>query len=1632
MTPPSEPGSKANARTIFASLAILIVVILSAWGIGTVGLPGVAGVTGAPHAALKPAVASAAHVNPLGVNGPYISYFDVYPTAAPQGTNFTFSTYAYGGVPPYSYKYTGFPTGCSTLNTSSYYCTPTVNGTFTIELNVTDSSANYTTANATFTVWPFAVSPFLQVSQSPEAVNHANQPCSVVNASPFFTAYCQDVQNSPNVLAFHNGSVGIVSAVTTDTTNNTCPGANVTTTSRLQEALSTTSGVTFTAIHTLGGTRCGTQNAIEPSFAVSSSGVAYGVFVMENSSAAPGQYSTRTSDAIGFVSSADNGQNWSAVQTLVTGSNLARPVVAATGSTIYVAYEDIANSSTPIPGGVLPISVHFLASTNGGAGWSTPTGLPGWNATQGYNAMSPAIAVNGSGKLTVVYATNRSCANPKAGGGCLTWGDSIVAYSSTNNGTSWSGPSWVVTGSSRVGETTCPLGFCESAFYQSTPDLSAAYDAAGDLYVAYAGTMSQSVVVGTAHNYRQSGVAVALLGHAATAWTTEPLAAPVYGRNLNASNPSVATSTQGVFVSYSEENGTTGRVNLAESYSQWIVQMPAGSKLPAVVVPRPVDMTSMPLGLTVNSTQESFVGYSSSIGINETGGGPMVAYSLPAPTVQSVVSSASYYYDNYTYNANINFAEDTWVGSPLSGAVTLQAQGYSPGIQWGVALAGLSWNLTVSGLSILDVPLGVHMLFALSSSGGSTPGVVDLAAPTASIGSPVLFPFAETVDVSFNLAFLLQLSFNPVYSMDNYQYWFGYAYPNYSTCGSSCQTVYYLLSYTYEYTGCAGSGKASIYAYNYTYEDSSMGYWDGQYYGCPYGTGMNHFSYSSAYYAGLRTASPPIPWNLYVPAGNSVYLYVYDYAAVSYISGRGSGSYTSTVSGCNYCEEYVSITMNGPINETAWTSAGGSSSALATYNESVTPHGLPAGTAYHFTWNGTVYNGTSPTAVPIYNQYAGGYVVSHVWANGSSPGWEYFGSVNPAGDVIVPYQPNVNLSFTAYEDLSQPVQNLSFHAQGLASGTLWDLRFNGTSYATTTDWVNVSVHPGTYLAYTSVGASSNGTTSYRAGSFGPTVTIAAKEYEVNISFTPTYRVLVSAATGGEVQVTGAATWNQSVTEWAAPGSVLSFSANATPGWSFLGWTGTGDGSYTGNLTNAVVTARSVIEETASFAPLPDARFNLTFVEGGLPSGTWWTINLGGKAYSTDQTTMTVGNLYAWVSGNVGRYALGIPDVYSNSTNQTRYVLLSAPGLVGTNGTLTPPVTVLYQTEELVSVTSSAGGTALIDVVGVASGDTIWGTPGVSYQLSEVAAPRYTFTRWVGTGPGSYSGTGATPTVNVSASGPITEYAEFTAIPPPPIAYYELNVSLASALSNGTVWSIELKAAGGTATGYSTTGAYLIVSGLTAGTYALTANPAVSADGLTRYTPSSTNVASVKIVGNGATATLSYTASYWVAITSSPGGTVQPGSGWQAAGSPLSLLEVADTGYTFRGWIGTGAGSYTGTSPTPELTVNGPITEIAQFLPPAPKTVTPTTTSTSSVWQSTLTIALLALVGLIVGVVIGLLIFRRGRNGGGGSGATTSSTASGTATSEAGGQGAEGVSGPGASPAYSEENEPMPPAGGGNP
>jgi hypothetical protein len=78
--------------------------------------------------------------------------------------------------------------------------------------------------------------------------------------------------------------------------------------------------------------------------------------------------------------------------------------------------------------------------------------------------------------------------------------------------------------------------------------------------------------------------------------------------------------------------------------------------------------------------------------------------------------------------------------------------------------------------------------------------------------------------------------------------------------------------------------------------------------------------------------------------------------------------------------------------------------------------------------------------------------------------------------------------------------------------------------------------------------------------------------------------------------------------------------------------------------------------------------------------------------------------------------------------------------------------------------------------------------------------------------------------------------------------------------------------------------------------------------------------------------VTYIHQYYITITTSTpqAGSVLPSSGWYNAGSVVSISATPNQGWRFSSWLGSGTGSFSGSSQSSSIVVSSPITETATF------------------------------------------------------------------------------------------------------
>jgi hypothetical protein len=1355
---------------------------------------------------------------------------------------------------------------------------------------------------------------------------------------------CLAGPQDPAIVNLGGDAVGVgYSFLSNYTATAACPDSQRLADSGVAFQVSNDSGVEWNAPVLIGNSTCSYDNAFSPSFAVGA-GTIYGAFIESNNTTG-GHYNysyisptfsywenssyppypqgdnNASGDAIGFVTSRDNGTSFSNTTTLAIAgiTNVSDPKVAAFGDTVYVVYVQVANLTNMTLGSTqtygvtnYPMSVKIIESTDGGVLWNGPYTLPGLNGTDDWTAMSPSVAVNATGELAVSYATNRTCIYYFSF--CYDYGDSIVVSTSLTNGTTWSTPSTVT---QVAGESACwydliapPYG-CTPTPWNWGPVSSIAFDPnhPATVYVVWtdgyytwnpapanetSGPSSTDIGFGTA-------VFDAVSTNNAGTWTTaiveEPTSSTAYDYDY-AEDPAVTVAASGlVYVSFAWINETycpTCQQAFTEHTSFWLADSTDGLTRSWNAYPAAVSSAYE------YSQIEDWCGTLSAV--------TTIASKPVAIYTEGLEGTGTFHYQYGTYNGLPLYHywyNDTYPTELISAYSTQQAPltvnftetGLPAATTWELSLSGNTYTTNLTTVQVTDIPAGT---------------TIYIYTPPVTIPGHGWEQYIATTSVGASWAFYADMNVSVNFQL---YYGVGFYFPSTIVPGPS--------SFSYIYFDMDFDSGGNFYYFDYYYEVVGTTVYTGTYY------------------------SEPLPW--YFPNGTIITLAntYYSDLPVSYVYGVGNGSYTGVPSA-------GTVTVNGPINETFF---GG---IISTYNLTFSPVGLPSGTPYTFDFAGTVYNATAPASVIVMNVRTGQYSLSGVSASGGG-GWVYY-APSAGSEINVPVQVDILLNFSTEVDTASTPGPVTFHANGLTAGDYWQVTFNGTTYGSSTPNITLTVHKGTYpVAALPVADSLNDSYAYTPTAFGPSLTVASgATYDVN--YTLAYRVSVSATVGGNVPGAGS--------RWATPGSTESYTATPAANYNFQGWTGTGTGSYSGSSTTASITVNSPISETAHFTPLPGNRFNLTVSESGLPAGTWWTVDLNGTGYSSDAGTLLITSLLSCGAGASGNYPISVPYVYPNGTLGTRYVATGFPGSTCTTGTTTLSIT--FHAEYLVTPYSNGNGTASLTIGGLTVNAGAWVAEGDSVSLSEHADTGYTFSGWLGTGSGSYSGT--TGSQVVTPAGPVTELASFapTVIIPP--ARYWVHFELETPLVAGTAWSVAFNG-----TTYTSTTGWINLTGFLAGPYVEHAASVYSPDRSVEYTLKTTLTTPLELSGNQ-TIEVGYGASYWVTLEATAGGSISPtSSAYYASGAQLSLGATPNSGYQFEGWVGTGTGAYTGTNPSGTATVSGPITEVATFGAPS---VTPSTSSPTFL-TSTAGIATLAAVGLAVGLIAGLVVFRRPRGGAGG-------------------------------------------------
>jgi YVTN family beta-propeller protein len=305
------------------------------------------------------------------------------------------------------------------------------------------------------------------------------------------------------------------------------------------------------------------------------------------------------------------------------------------------------------------------------------------------------------------------------------------------------------------------------------------------------------------------------------------------------------------------------------------------------------------------------------------------------------------------------------------------------------------------------------------------------------------------------------------------------------------------------------------------------------------------------------------------------------------------------------------------------------------YNLNFTETGLPSGTSWGVTVNGslvtsttgtvhfTVTNGTYLYAVPA----VPGYTASPNSGNAKVSG----GSVTKA----ITFTPALTGRYS-----------VTFNETGLPAGTSWSVVFNGSTSSSATSSIvinNVVNNTGGY-AYTV-----SSITGYTASPTSGSIPVTGGNAYRTITFTP--------AAPGRYSVTFTESGLKSGTNWSVLFNstttmysttttiVINGLLNSTGGYPFNVGSVSG---YSASPASGVVPVNGAdAYKSITFTPLPQGRYSVTFDETGLPTSTSWSVTMNGATNTSATSSIVISNLlnntYPFTVGAVAGYAANPPS-----------------------------------------------------------------------------------------------------------------------------------------------------------------------------------------------------------------------------------------------------------------------------------------------------------------------------------------------------------------------------------------------------
>jgi outer membrane protein assembly factor BamB len=535
---------------------------------------------------------------------------------------------------------------------------------------------------------------------------------------------------------------------------------------------------------------------------------------------------------------------------------------------------------------------------------------------------------------------------------------------------------------------------------------------------------------------------------------------------------------------------------------------------------------------------------------------------------------------------------------PTAYGVTFEASGDLNGATWGATLAGYSQSTNLTSLPFQEVngtwsysvtpPAG----FTVSSSGGNV----------------VVAGHSQDVDITFTNTSTYTVTFTET-GLPTGTVWWVNVTGGPSTFSTSTTLAFSERSGTYDYTLATAN---STYAPTAAHGSFKVNY-------APVNKMVSFYQvvYSVTF---TETGLPSgTPWS--VTLNGTLNSSLTDTVAFSAPNGTFSYSITGVAGWHQTTLPYTgSVNVHGaPVDEPTLVFT------RVTYLITFTETGLTSGTQW---WVNLTTGGsfTSTTNSLSFSRPNGtyDYVAATTDTRYAAPGGNF--TVDGAGST----EP---LPFTLV------TFSVTFSQTGLPPTTMWAVTLNGVEQSSTSASIVFSEANGTYPYVIADVAGQHQTTLPYSGSIpvdGKSVT------EPTMAFAPVTYLVTFTQSGLPV----GATWYVNLTgglSHSGSGSALSFSE---PNGTFDYSVATTEKTYQ-SVGGSFTVDGAAVPEGVSFSLVT---YSVTFTETGLPSGTSWTVTLGGTSHSSATTTVSFSEPNATYSFSVPAVSGSAVNVSSGSVN----------------------------------------------------------------------------------------------------------------------------------------------------------------------------------------------------------------------------------------------------------------------------------------------------------------------------------------------------------------------------------------------